>query len=127
MQFDEIRELKTRKEDFVKILKDLIEWDEQIKTKSPKFLENLKIKKTLAEMPSKKLKITFLKLDEFIFYVVVQYKSLNGEITTSWVHEDEIYKERLLNNKDHLSYKVVCLTDLYEVAEPIHYFYKDVA
>jgi plasmid rolling circle replication initiator protein Rep len=89
MQFDEIRELKTRKEDFVKILKDLIEWDEQIKTKSPKFLENLKIKKTLAEMPSKKLKITFLKLDEFIFYVVVQYKSLNGEITTSWVHEDE--------------------------------------
>jgi hypothetical protein len=42
MQFDEIRELKTRKEDFVKILKDLIEWDEQIKTKSPKFLENLK-------------------------------------------------------------------------------------
>ncbi|GIX41925.1 MAG: hypothetical protein KatS3mg129_1658 [Leptospiraceae bacterium] len=120
MYFEEIRELKIRKEDFIKILNDLIHWDEQFPSKSKYYQENLKIKKLLLELPPKKLKITLLKLDSMIYYVVVQYKSLTGEISTSWIHEDDIYRERLLHfNKEHISHKTICLTDLYEIAEPL--------
>jgi hypothetical protein len=121
MSYEEIRELKARKEDFIKILKDLILWEEQFESKSISSKENYKIRKLLSELPPKKLKITFLKLDDNIFYVVVQFKSFSGEISTSWIHEDNIYKERILNfeNKEHLSHKIICLTDLYNIAEPI--------
>ncbi len=120
MDFEEIRELKTHKEEFIKILKDIILWEKEYK-KYPEEDENYKIRKTISELPSDKLKITFLKLDTSLYYVVVKYNSLQGEISTSWIHEDEIFRERQLyfNNKKHISHTIVCLTDLYEIAEPI--------
>lgn len=131
MEFEEIRELKTKKEKFVKILKDLIQWEEKYKDINSHNLENYKIKKLISEMNPNKLNITFLKLDEHTYYVVVKYQSINGEISTSWVHEDDIYRERLLNfnNKKHISFNTDCLTDLYNIAVPInqHTGFKDVA
>lgn len=131
MKFEEIRELKTNKEKFVKILKDLLHWERKYKNMNSHNLENYKIKKLISEMNPNKLYITFLKLDEHVYYVVVKYQSINGEISTSWIHEDDIYRERLLNfnDKNHISFNIDCLTDLYNIATPIYQDkgYKDVA
>ncbi|MCS7206117.1 MAG: hypothetical protein NZ853_10515 [Leptospiraceae bacterium] len=119
---DDIRELKTHKEAFLKILKEILRWEEkEINTELTK--DDYKIRKLISEMPPNKLKISFLKLEEAIYYVVIRYETANGEISTSWIHEDEVFKERLIfsYDKNHLSHQVPCLTDLYQIAEPISY------
>lgn len=118
----EIRELKTNKKDFFQILKDIIEWEE----KNYKHLSKIEtidrnLKKLFLELQPDKVKITILRIDTFLYFVVLQYKTFSGEITTSWIHEDLIYQERyiLKDKPEHISHKVVTITDLYELAEPL--------
>ncbi len=116
MNYPEIRELKIRKKDFQIILKAVVQWErENLSEESVGY----KIRKLLTEVSPQNLIITMLKLEEAVYYVVVRFYSGEGEISTSWIHEDDIYRERLFyaNDKNHLSHKIVCLTDLYEISE----------
>lgn len=120
--WNSIRELKIKKQDFFKILKDILEWYE----KHSEVLSNLekndiKLKKIFLESPPEKIKIVLIKLDVTTYYVILQMKTISGEISTSWIHEDEVYKERILlkNNPNHICHKITSLSDLYEISEPI--------
>lgn len=119
---DSIRELKIKKEDFFKILKDILEWYEKHSEVLSDLEKNdIKLKKLFLESHPEKIKIVLLKLDVTTYFVILQMKTISGEISTSWIHEDEVYKERIFlkNNPDHICHKVISLSDLYEISEPI--------
>ncbi len=119
---NQIRELKTHKEDLYKILKDMLEWEEKnYRVVSYVEANDRNLKKLFLELHPNKVRITLLKLDTFLYFVVLQYKTFSDEITTSWIHEDLVYKERciLKNKPENISHQLITLTDLYELAEPI--------
>ncbi|MFN3604134.1 MAG: hypothetical protein ACK4UJ_05460 [Leptonema sp. (in: bacteria)] len=122
MEDREIRELKIQKEEFFKILKEILDWEEK-HFPVVSLLENndRKLKRLFLELPYDKVTITILKLEPFVYFVVIQYKTVSGEVTTNWIHEDIIAKERLLlyKNSENICHKIITLTDLYELAEPV--------
>jgi len=61
------------------------------------------------------------RLEDGLFYVCVRLDTKGGQLRTSWLHEDDIYREReeVADDAEHPVHQMLCLTDLYARAAPI--------
>ncbi len=104
---------------FQQILRLLLRFDEQSHTSRLDSSHYMRCAVSVAR-PSD---VTVLcgRLEDGLFYICVRLDSLLGELRTSWLHEDEIYREREVEADDaeHPVHQMLCLTDLYARARAI--------
>ncbi|MCE9597048.1 MAG: hypothetical protein K8S54_03690 [Spirochaetia bacterium] len=62
-------------------------------------------------------------LGQFVYSVIIQNETESGPTVSTYTHEDGIRKKREEHTgDDHPVHKIVCLTDLYDIAQPIENF-----
>ena len=109
------RELTARKEEFSKIVKLLVEFDEKtgryLKYNHP---ETHYMRRAVAACDPENLRIFLKSLGGFVYSVVAEVKSAAGLTATAWVHEDGIRQEREGCDAGHPVHQIVCVTDLFE-------------
>ncbi len=109
------RELTERKEDFLKIVQLLVEFDEKtgryLKYKDP---ETHYMRRAVAACSPDHVRVFLRHLGGFIYAVVAEVRSAGGLTATAWVHEDGIRQERDGLDGAHPVHGIVCVTDLYE-------------
>ena len=110
-------ELTTRKDEFLKILQLLVEFDEKTgRYKNFSDQQSHFLRKSVSVANIASLRIFFQAIGFYVYEVVVEMKSIGSYSATQWIHEDGIRAERD-EYKDILSHPVhtiTCLTDFYE-------------
>ncbi|XDD53712.1 hypothetical protein AB3N62_14690 [Leptospira sp. WS4.C2] len=111
------RELMTKKEEFLHILRILNHYYEMRgETKSKQFA----FRRTLADSSPESVQIFFSRLGPFEYQVACRI--LPGEQIETWIHIDGIAEERerlgQIGNTEHPVFSLVCLGDLFELSQP---------
>lgn len=108
------RELTHRKEEFSKIIRLLVEFDEKtgryLKYNDP---ETHFMRRAIAVADPTKLRVFLRDLGGFVYSVVCELRSAAGITATAWIHEDGIRNEREDAEENHPVHSIVCVTDLY--------------
>lgn len=104
-------EVKKGKEDFQKILKILIDFDEKT---GRHVREDHYFRKAISVCDISNLRIFMKETEKAFFSIVVELRS-NGICVTSWLHEDGIALEReqFAADKRHPVHTIVCMTDIH--------------
>jgi hypothetical protein len=114
---NEWREVVDRKQDFLRILKLLVDFDEKTglahKYPAP---EAHYIRHAIAVANPETTRIFLRRLKSFVYVVVAEHVSTAGMLVCTYVHEDGIRRERETAAQDHPVHKIVCLTDLFETS-----------
>lgn len=113
----EWRELVTKKEEFLHILRILNHYYEMRgETKSKQF----GFRRLLADSDPNTVQIFFAKIGSFEYQVACRL--LPNEDTETWIHIDGIAEEREklrgIGNTEHPVFSLVCLGDLFEISVP---------
>ncbi|MCW7479562.1 LIC_13246 family protein [Leptospira kanakyensis] len=111
------RELVTKKEEFLHILRILNHYYEMRgETKSKQFA----FRRTLADSPTDGVQIFFSQIGPFEYQVACRI--LPEEHLETWIHIDGIAEERerlkQIGNTEHPVFSLVCLGDLYALTLP---------
>ncbi|MBL8021490.1 MAG: hypothetical protein JNM27_17605 [Leptospirales bacterium] len=111
------RELTVKKEEFCKIVRLLVEFDEKtgryLKYNDP---ETHFMRKAVSVADTSRIRIFLRDLGGYVYSVVAELRSLAGTTATAWIHEDGICKEREEAETNHPVHSIVCVTDLYLLA-----------
>lgn len=111
------RELVRRKEEFLKIVQLLVDFDEKTgRYARYKDTETHYMRRAIASADPEKVRIFLRELGGFVYSIVAEVQSAGGLVATAWVHEDGIRQEREGAEKKHPVHHIVCVTDLYESA-----------
>lgn len=113
------RELITKKEEFLHILRILNHYYEMRgETKSKQF----GFRQKLADSDPKHVQIFFAKLGTYEYQV--SCRILPSDDLETWIHIDGIAEERerltQIGNTDHPVFSLVCLGDLFTISVPTH-------
>ncbi|MGV3665842.1 MAG: LIC_13246 family protein [Leptospira bouyouniensis] len=111
------RELVTKKEEFLHILRILNHYYEMRgETKSNQFA----FRRQLADSDPNSVQIFFARLGPFEYQVACRI--LPNEETQTWIHIDGIAEERerlkQIGNNEHPVFSLVCLGDLFGISVP---------
>lgn len=108
------RELTDRKDEFSKIIRLLVEFDEKtgryLKYNDP---ETHFMRRAIAVADSSRLRVFLRDLGGFVYSVVCELRSPAGVTATAWIHEDGIRNEREGAEENHPVHSIICVTDLY--------------
>ncbi|MCE9597477.1 MAG: hypothetical protein K8S54_05870 [Spirochaetia bacterium] len=108
------RELTQKKEEFSKIIRLLVEFDEKtgryLKYNDP---ETHFMRRAIAVADPAKLRVFLRDLGGFVYSIVAELRSTAGVTSTAWIHEDGIRQEREGAETTHPVHSIVCVTDLY--------------
>jgi len=114
------RELESNKDEFLRILRLLVEFDERtghhLRRDDP---AQHWLRKGISLAESSSIRILLRNLNNFVYSVLIEMKTASSFVTTGWVHEDGIRAERDQKNNDrsHPVHSIVCVTDLFEKSE----------
>jgi len=109
-------ELTSRKDEFTKIVKLLVEFDERTGRYRRYGCESSHwLRKALAVSDQECIRILLRNLGGFVYSVVVEIRTDSGFATMSWLHDDGIRKERdeKKSEANHPVHSIVCVTDLF--------------
>ena len=112
------RELQTQLEDFFEIVRMLLKYDEQTGRASRLEPHLHLLRKAVSQAPQSEVRVFLRDLGGWVYHVVVEWRCPIVQMTTTWVHEDGIRREReeLFENTEHPVHGIVCVTDLFERA-----------
>ena len=111
------RELTDKKEEFQKIVKLLVDFDESTgRYRRYGDPESHYMRRSISVSDPDHLRIFIQDLGGFVYYIVVELRTAGGQVSSSWIHEDGIRAERdeFQHMEDHPVHEIVCMTDLYE-------------
>lgn len=115
-------ELREEKGSFQSILRLLTDFDEQT-GRYRRFGDPQThfMRRALAVAEPEQLRIFLKRIGLYVYHVVVECIGPGGAVSTGWVHEDGIRAEReeLSDQSAHPVHGILCLTDLYERADPL--------
>jgi hypothetical protein len=106
-------------EPFQEILNLLLRFEERM---NPADLDALHfMRRAVSAADPDDLTVLLGRLEDNLYYVCVRLETEGGQLRTSWLHEDEIYREREIYSDDssHPVHQILCLTDLYARASVI--------
>lgn len=110
-------EIDENKEEFQKIVKLLVDFDETTgRYRRYGDPETHFMRRSVSVADPEMLRVFLNHLGGYVYYIVVELKSQGGSISTSWIHEDGIRSERdeFREQKDHPVHGILCITDLAE-------------
>ncbi|MDH5655716.1 MAG: hypothetical protein OEZ34_07405 [Spirochaetia bacterium] len=111
------RELCKKKDEFQKIVKLLVDFDESTgRYRRYGDPESHFMRRSISVSDPELLRIFIQSLGGFIYYIVVELRAQGGQLSSSWIHEDGIRAERdeFKKQEDHPVHSIVCMTDLFE-------------
>lgn len=115
MEISHWRELTTRKEEFQRILKLLVDFDEKtgrhIRYTDP---ETHWARHAISSADPSRVRVLMKRISDCVYAIVCECRSSSAIIITSWVHEDGIRSERKTATTDHPVHKIICISDLFE-------------
>ena len=112
-------EIEGRKEEFIKIVRLLVEYDEKT-GRAGRGGGNHYLRAAIAHVDPADLRLFARHKGAFAYEILCTIDNQGGYLVTTWIHEDGIPPERegLLEFPDHPVHSIVCLTDLMEGAKP---------
>ena len=116
-KMNEWMELNEKKDEFLKILKILLEFEEKTnRTGWDCDMDMHYMRKSISVAQPDRVQIYLQALGGFMYYVVVRYRTAMGSVVTSWYHEDGISMEReqLAHLPEHEVHRLTCITDLFQ-------------
>lgn len=117
------RELVKKKDEFLKIVQLLVDFDEKTgRYARYRDTETHFMRRAIACADPEKVRIFLKHLGGFVYSIVAEVHSPGGLVATAWVHEDGIRQEREGAQKEHPVHSIVCVSDLFatetDVCEP---------
>ena len=107
--------LKSRKDEFSRILKLLTDFDDRTgRAKRYPDPETHLMRKAIAIANPDLVRIYLRRIATDVFSIVSELKCDSGIVVTGWVTEDGIHTERATQPSDHPVHNIVCITDLFE-------------
>ncbi len=109
------KELVRRKEDFLKIVQFLVDFDEKTgRYARYRDTETHFMRRAIASADAEKVRIFLRHLGGFVYSIVAEVQSPGGFVATAWVHEDGIRQEREGAEPGHPVHQIVCVSDLFD-------------
>ncbi|MBL8019724.1 MAG: hypothetical protein JNM27_08680 [Leptospirales bacterium] len=109
------KELVRRKEEYLRILRLLVEFDERtgrhLKYGDP---ETHYVRRSICIADPSRTRILIPDLGNFVYSVVCETRTASALAVIAYVHEDGIRIERDRYEPDHPTHSITCLTDLFE-------------
>lgn len=116
---DSWRELVSRKEEFLKIVQLLVDFDEKTgRYTRYRDQETHFMRRAVACADQERVRIFLKHLGGYVYSIVAEVSSPGGVVATAWVHEDGIKQEREGADSLHPVHNIVCVSDLFEKAAP---------
>lgn len=114
------KELVRRKEDFLKIVQLLVDFDEKTgRYARYRDTETHFMRRAVAAADPERVRIFLKHLGGFVYSIVAEVQSPGGLVATAWIHEDGIRQEREGAPKEHPVHSIVCVTDLFAVESDV--------
>lgn len=115
MEISHWRELTTRKEEFQRILKLLIAFDEKVgRHIRYEAHETHWARHAISSADPSRVRVLMKRISDCVYTIVCECRSSSAIIIASWVHEDGIKSERETAATDHPVHKIICISDLFE-------------
>jgi hypothetical protein len=109
------RELVRRREDFLKIVQLLVDFDEKTgRYARYRDTETHFMRRAIASADPEKVRVFLRHIGGFVYSIVAEVQSPGGLVATAWVHEDGIRQEREGAQPGHPVHSIVCVSDLFD-------------
>lgn len=114
-------ELTSKREEFTKIVKLLVAFDQNTGRYARYENESSHwLRKAVSVAEPDALRVILKHLGGFVYSVVTEQRTESGFCVTCWVHEDGIRSERedKMSEPRHPVHSIVCVSDLYQEGKP---------